>query len=376
MKNYGRLAVAEFLADSVVYRNLVPADLRLPPLGEVRPHVGLSQGVIPRKSQPEYARVIVYLLQQARALDAPGTTIERLVYIGDTPMNDGTAFANICQAGEWPGLAFIGADRDEPPHVELADRPGGTLYMANRWAELSGFRQYCRDQSFAVDEGTAVIVDLDKTALGARGRNDGVIDQARVEAVRHTVGALLGDDFDPDAFQAAYDLLNQLEFHPFTADNQDYLAYICLILGSGVYTLDSLVADVRMGHMRSFRQFVQQVDEETNILPGNLRDIHSGIYGRVLQGDPTPFKAFRRTEYQTTVGRMGRLGDQAEPAELLAEEIVITEEVRQAALSWRDQGALLFGLSDKPDEASVPTEKLAAQGFQPIHRVATHAVGE
>jgi hypothetical protein len=248
--------------------------------------------------------------------------------------------------------------------------------VANRWAELSGFRQYCRDQSFAVDERTAVIVDLDKTALGARGRNDEVIDQARVEAVRQTVGALLGDDFDPDAFQAAYDLLNQLEFHPFTADNQDYLAYICLILGSGVYTLDSVVADVRRGHMRSFQQFVEQVDEEANILPGNLRDIHTGIYGRVLQGDPTPFKAFRRTEYQTTVGRMGKLGDQAEPAELLAEEIVITEEVRQAALSWRDQGALLFGLSDKPDEASVPTDELAAQGFQAIHRVATHAVGE
>jgi hypothetical protein len=331
-------------------------------------------GTIPRKSQPEYARVIVYLLQQARALDAPGASIERLIYVGDAPMNDGTAFSNICQAGAWLGLAFIGADRDEPPRVELATRGSGTLYVANRWTALAGFRQYCRDRS-SVDERTAVIVDLDKTALGARGRNDQVIDRARVEAVRHTVDDLLGDDFDPDAFQTAYDLLNQLEFHPFTADNQDYLAYICLILDGGLYGLDALVADVRSGQMTSFRQFIEVVDGDADALPANLREIHGRIHDRVRQGDPTPFKAFRRTEYRATVERMGRFGDEAEVASLLAEEIVITEEVRRAALSWRDQGALLFGLSDKPDEASVPTEELAARGYQPIHRAETHAVG-
>jgi hypothetical protein len=36
---------------------------------------------------------------------------------------------------------------------------------------------------------------------------------------------------------------------------------------------------------------------------------------------------------------------------------------------------LLFGLSDKPDEASVPSEALASQGFRAIHRAETHAVG-
>ena len=45
------------------------------------------------------------------------------------------------------------------------------------------------------------------------------------------------------------------------------------------------------------------------------------------------------------------------------------------AHAWREQGALLFGLSDKPDEASVPEASLAAQGYQPIHRQETHAVG-
>lgn len=375
MKNYGRASVAEFLGDRIVYRNLVPSDPRLPSLAEIAAQLGLPSGLIPRKTAPEYARVIVYLLQQARSLDVPGVPIQRLVYVGDTPMNDGTAFTNIIHAGNWPGVAFIGSDRKEPARVELIERDGGTLYVANRWEALPDFQQFCRDGSFPVDEGTAVIVDLDKTAVGARGRNDHVIDQARVEAVRRTVGDLLGNDFDPEGFQAAYDLLNQLEFHPFTADNQDYLAYICLILGSGLYPLNGLVADVRAGGMTTFQQFITGVDDRAGELPVSLQQMHGDIYHRVLQGDPTPFKEFRYTEYQVTVEKMGWLPEGTAIDVLLAEEVVITQEVRETALAWLDQGALLFGLSDKPDEASIPGHDLAAQGYQPIHRVATDAVG-
>lgn len=376
MKNYGRTAVHEFLADFIVYRNLVPAEPKLPPLAEIRPEVGLPEGTVPRKSEPAYARVIVHLLRLARALEAPGTAIERLVYVGDTRLNDGTAFANVCQAGGWPGLAFIGSERDEPASVEVVDQVAGALYLANRWAALADFDHFCHDRGFPLDEGSAVILDLDKTALGARGRNDRVIDGARVEAVRRTVGDLLGDEFDPNSFQAAYDLLNGSEFHPFTTDNQDYLAYICLILGSGLYALDPLVAGVRAGRMGSFQQFITGVDGRASELPSRLRPIHDGIYERVQQGDPTPFKAFRYNEYRVTVERMGGLSDGVTLADLLAREIVITQEVREMALRWREQGALLFGLSDKPDEASIPTGDLAAQGYRPIHQTETHIVGE
>jgi hypothetical protein len=66
-------------------------------------------------------------------------------------------------------------------------------------------------------------------------------------------------------------------------------------------------------------------------------------------------------------------GDSAE--QLLADEIVITQEVREMALRWKERGALLFGLSDKPDEASLPSPALAVQGHLPIHRVQAWAVG-
>ena len=375
MKNLGRTSVSEFLGDRIVYRNLAPVDPRLPPLAQIRSLLGLPDGLVPRKSEPEYARVIAHLLREARAQDRPGIAIERLIYVGDTRLNDGNAFANICRAGGWPGLAFIGSEREDPPQVEVVEVEADMLYLANRWSALGEFDRFCRERGHPPDERAAVIVDLDKTALGARGRNDRVIDRARVDAVRRTVGDLLGAGFDAEGFQVAYDCLNQPRFHPFTSDNQDYLAYVCLILGSGLYDLDPLVDEIQAGKMAGFLQFIDELNARSSELPADLREIHAGIYANVQRGDPTPFKEFRYNEYLTTTARMGNLDDGASIPDLLAGEILITQEVRQVALDWNRQGALLFGLSDKPDEASVPGLELAARGCLPIHRVETHAVG-
>jgi hypothetical protein len=380
MKVWGRTTVSEFLQDFVVYRNLVPADPRLRGLAAIRKEISLAPDYVPRKSEPDYARVIVHLLRQARALEYPRRTIRRLLYVGDTRLNDGTAFANVCAAGQWPGLAFIAAETQTPLEVKTApagEQAGerGTLYLTNRWSALYDFAGFCEAQGFVVDEQTAVIVDLDKTALGARGRNAHVIDQARVTAVRHTVAELLGDAFNEQTFRVAYDQLNEQAFHHFTADNQDYLAYICLILGSGLYEREQVVADVQAGRLTGFRQFIAQVDQRTDEMPPALVEVHSAIYANVQAGDPTPFKSFRYNEYRTTVARMGQMPDDAPAETLLAEEIVITEEVRRQALQWQAAGALLFGLSDKPDEASIPGEALAARGYRSIHQTATHAVG-
>jgi hypothetical protein len=111
-------------------------------------------------------------------------------------------------------------------------------------------------------------------------------------------------------------------------------------------------------------------------LPPALRSLHSEIYANVQRGDPTPFKAFRRNEYRATVARFGSLAPDAPVEALLREEITITQEVRALALEWRRRGVLLLGLSDKPDEAAIPTPELAAQNFAPLHRAETHAVGE
>jgi hypothetical protein len=227
-----------------------------------------------------------------------------------------------------------------------------------------------------VDESTAVIVDLDKTSLGARGRNDQVIDRARTLAVQDTMTTLLGDDFNLEDFLDSYRTLNQPEFHPFTTDNQDYLTYICLMISSLHYKLDQIVDDVRASRLNSFHQFIEMINENRSALPSHLTEVHREIYANTQAGDPTPFKLFRRKEYLRTIGCFGNLPDEA-PVEIhMDQEILITQEVREVAQSWSEQGALLFGLSDKPDEASIPTPELAKRGFQPIHRALTHAAGE
>ena len=372
MKITGWASINEFLAECVVYRNLQPADPALPGFTELAAKAGLPTGLIPRKTEPEYARLIAALLDAVQSQRGVVRPLARLLYLGDTRLLDGSAFSNLCLAGGWPGLAFIGSENSQPVSIEIE----GALYLSNRWSALFDFSDYAARLGLPIDETTAVVVDIDKTALGARGRNGQVIDQARVQAVYDTVAAMLGGAFDPEGFQAAYNLLNQPEFHPLTADNQDYLAYICLILGSGLVSLEAVVADYHSGRLKSFAQFINGMQRRSNQLPADLEAIHGEIFANVQNGDPTPFKAFRRNEYIRTIACFGCLGENEPLEAYLNQEILVTEEVRQAALAWQQQGALLFGLSDKPDEAAIPTVELAAQGYQPIHRARTHALSE
>jgi hypothetical protein len=376
MKNFGRASIHEFLGDFVVFRGLVPCDPRLSSIAEFRKLKDSYSATIPRKNSSPYALIVSALLQEARHIEAPDAMLLRLIYIGDTQLNDGTAFKNICTAGDWPGLAFICSENEAQASMRAIPNDVGFLYLSNRWSAIFDLLEICQRHRFPIDEHTAIVIDLDKTAIGARGRNDHVIDRARVEAVRATVGDLLGERFDLSAFERAYGCLNKQEFHTFTTDNQDYLAYLCMILASGIVELEWLVGEVRAGRLKTFGQFMMDVDDRAKELPTNLRNIHQDIYALFQRGDPTPFKQFRLQEYQTTVGLMGCMQDTTSVERLLQDEIVITQEVREFALEVCRCGALLFGLSDKPDEASIPTEALASQGYQAIHRAETHVVGE
>jgi hypothetical protein len=372
-KAYGLTTLDEFMGDHVAYRNLIPADPRLPSVSDLRSSLGLQDGVLPRKSEPTYGQVVVEILRQARQIDQSGVEIERLVYIGDTQLNDGTAFRNICAAGGWPGWAYIGRDTPQSlPEVSIQ----GSLYVSNRWSALPAFLIFLADQGFALDERTAAVIDIDKTAIGARGRNDHVINEARVAGVQRTVADLLGSNYDQGAFQRAYDELNQTAYHPFTTDNQDYLAYICLMLGAGLFSLKRVVSDVQSGSLADFQDFIAQVQDRRAELDGSgLTPIHDDVWRCVQAGDPTPFKAFRYNEYLTTTARFGDLPG-ATVEQTLDQRIVLTQEVREAALTLREQGVLLFGVSDKPDEASLPNEQQAQEGMKALHHLEILAVGE
>jgi hypothetical protein len=373
MENYGLTSLYDLFGDLVILRNLAPVDKRLAPFREVWQAIGLDSPRTPRKLEPAYATTTVWFLHQAQALYQPSSPIRELLFIGDTALNDGNAYRNLARAGGWPGWAFIGSEKlgQVPSHEVEVDN----VYVANRWPALGDWLAWVLASGARCGPGTAVVIDMDKTAIGARGRNSGVIDGARIEGVRHTVAQLLGDAFDQPTFEAAYGELNEPPYHPFTADNQDYLAYICLVLGAGLTDLSSLTDEISSGEMTSFDQFIRWADGQMASAPAGLQAIHRQVYARVQAGDPTPFKAFRQSEYLSTVARFGYLAQDTPVERLLAEQICITQEVREAALWLRERGCLLLTMSDKPDEATLPSPDLAARGYQPLHRLETTAVG-
>lgn len=364
MQNYGTASIADLLGDYVAYRNLRPADTRLPGLAE------LASGPPPRKGEPAYAKVVAAILAAARTIEAPGTELRRILLIGDTRRSDVGCFSGIVAETGWVGRCFI---CDEVAGAAPLIRREEAVAYANQWQALYSFAAALEAEELPVDAATVVVIDLDKTLIGARGRNHSIIDAARLRALRATVAELLGDAFEQASFEAVYRELDQARYHGLTEDNQDYLAYLCVMSGAGALSLEELVAMPE----RNFR-FTDALTLAGAHLPdtsSGLAAFHQEIARLVAAGDPTPFKAFRRREYAETAARMGIVPDGMAVEQLLKEELVLTHEVWEVARQWQKRGALLFGLSDKPDEAAIPDSQAASEGALALHRLKTHLVG-
>jgi hypothetical protein len=237
---YHRETLADYLGDRVVYRNLRPADPSLPGLEDIWQEAGLECCRVPRKTEPGYARVVLRLLEAAQR-QRSCAPLRNVLFIGDMPLSDVAAARHL--AAHLPLRGFIGAERLNEPATLKVD---GDLTFGNRWGQLLDWLEQITHEPFALDEQTAVLVDIDKTYIGARGRNDHVIDQARLEAVRLTVEQALADAFHEEAFRAIYGQLYQPKYHFLTADNQDYLAYISLMVMGNVIPLKSFGAPCTM----------------------------------------------------------------------------------------------------------------------------------
>jgi hypothetical protein len=277
---------------------------------------------------------------------------------------------------EWRASCFIGSEKpQEQFSVEIQDKD--QIYSANRWAALGEWARWMLEQGMLLDQRTVVIVDIDKTALGAKGRNDQVINTARLEGIYRTMDAVLGENFDRVAFEKQYAELNRARYHFLTEDNQDYLAYICLVLNAELIRYNEIIAEIENGSLDNFEQFLRWVDSRMMIksLSGeSLRQVHEAVIGSVRNGDPTPFKRFRRQEFITTVERMGNMPDNSTVEELLQHEITLTNEVCELSAWLSQRGCLLLCLSDKPDEASCPDPHYSPD-LPPVHRARTHRVG-
>lgn len=377
MKSFGRARLADYCGDMVIYRSLKPLDARMPNVRVALREAGLPSSAKPRKQEADYARIALWYADAAQALAGHDEALEEIIFVGDTLFNDGRAFQAMMMESGWRGSCFIGADRmQEEPLISIDEESG--IYSANRWSAIGEWVRWLREeQDFALDQRTLVVIDIDKTALGAKGRNDKVIDQSRIEGAFRTLNALLGAKFDGDEFVTYYRELNQSRYHCLTEDNQDYIAYVCLVLSTGLVSLEEIVKEVSDASLENFDQFTRHVETRMmlNATSGEaFRQAHDAVVTSIRNGDPTPFKRFRRQEFIATVERMGNMEDDSSVEELLANEITLTEEVCELAEWLKQRGGLLLCLSDKPDEASTPHVRVSPD-LLPVHQAVTHRVG-
>ncbi len=195
---------------------------------------------------------------------------------------------------------------------------------------------------------------------------------AAYEVARDVIGEALVDEL---VFRRIYDTVNSPAFHRLTGDNQDAVAYASLLVACGLIQLDELTADVANGQIDGFRAFVRDVEKKRPQLARGVAQLQESVREQVEAGNPTPFVDFRRAEYRCTAGLMGYLPNDTSRETMLDEEIAITEEVWMAVEAWKAQGCIVFGLSDKPDEACFPLPGSTDTGRLPIHCTRTHIIG-
>jgi len=363
-----RSTLAEFLDDRVTYRSLDTVDRRLPRCTDLAASIGLADAPTPRKCQPCYGQLVAALLREAAKIEGNGA-VDRILFVGDTRGNDIRAFEQICHEGAWPGIAFIGRDDPSAPEAwQMVGTENGPVLIASRWRLLTEVDRFCDADGFPIDRRTVVLIDIDKTAIGARGRNDEAIDRARIDALHRTYIQVHGEVPEWSTCQRLYRSLNRDSLHRFTADNQDLVVYMALAVAANLLPDDILLRDDAWERFGDLAGLLAEADRGAPSASRSFRDAHRAMRDGLVGGELPLFDRVRRNEYEATVGRMSRLPEAATMDRRLADEIMITAEVREVALRWRDRGALVFGISDKPDIASLPTEAQADSGLLPLHR--------
>ncbi len=365
----GKARLEDLFGTNIIYRDLNPVNPALPRFSEAARAVGFREPFPPRKTSEVYAKIILHLLETQT--DTPP---KQVLFFGDTPGNDGSVIRNLQKIVGPHVYGFIGNEKPEkPPRLEKKH----PLFLANRWNLIAAFLQLLPEFGFDPEVPTAVLVDMDKTALGARGRNDALIDAARMDGVSRLIRQTLATPPDEDQFLFIYKTFNQPEYHFLTEDNQDYLAFICLMILGGVWNFDELLGLLVQQKISSFTDFLNRTgmhilktENET------VRHYFEEVLAGTSAGDPTPFKSFRYKEYEATVARIDATSGQ-NPRDLLQSEILLTGEIVDVLAFLRKKMSALsvFCISDKPPESTFPPPDLTARGARPLHEIHAKIVG-
>ncbi|MFV9506616.1 MAG: hypothetical protein AB4911_18860 [Oscillochloridaceae bacterium umkhey_bin13] len=340
--------IADLTGDAVLYRDLEPCDPALPRIAALRAKLGMADGPLPRKRDRAYAQLILALAHAAQAVRG-GPPLTCVAVIGDTD-NDRLLAIHLDELGALAAYGFIGEDRPVAPETMEWQ---GKVALATRWHLLDAWAATLETQGCDWSR-TALLIDIDKTLLGPRGRSDGAIDDARAEGALAVAATLAGPGLDVAAFRRTYAELCHRQWHSFTLDNQDYVVATALLAVAGALDLEQLATQVAAGPPP---RFAETLAATAPVVPPWLADLHADLRERVASGDPTPFKAFRRAELTATLARMA-------DGRLTLCDVVLELGQRLAA-----RGALCLAASDKPAESALPSPEQQAVGMRPLHRM-------
>ena len=225
------------------------------------------------------------------------------------------------------------------------------IVINNYWENL---KNIFNELNINFDKKTFIIADIDKTLIGARGRNDLSIDKARFDAIREVSKKYI-KDFNEELFFSIYKFLNRKEFHIFTEDNQDIVTLLAIAFNLNLYSFKKFIYEFENGIWKdkiSFFEKILYLNRDENEF---IEIIKECLY-KMKNNDPTPFLEFRYKEFEATIKRIDFLSDETEIEKLLSEEILITKEVYQILIDGKENGATIFGLSDKPEASTMPKE--------------------
>jgi FMN phosphatase YigB (HAD superfamily) len=350
------LTVSDLFGDLIVLRDLEPRAAALHGISVFRAELGWDPVYIPRKNEPNYARVLMRIMEEMTA-DGP----DQIVYVGDTLLNDGGAIRGLQRVGPPGGVwGFLcGATRGSHDDFVV-----GSVYYGARWSSLAPFLGRATEEGLALGERTYVLFDLDQTVYAAKGRDDEPLLRARWDAARAYLEEIVpAYKFDPSRAEALYREFDDDAYHPVTRDNLDYVILLVLAVASGLADA-SEIRNYSNSSGPSIEALADELHRRASARVGHeeivaVLDAIQAIYYNTLAGDQTPCKDFRRFECLAMARRMR--GEDLTHKHT-DERIFLNREVTDVIEFLRSTGATLMAVSDRPTEAAIVEGEGGAAG--------------
>lgn len=345
-----KISIRQLFENYIILRDLEPRHPDIPGLNVLRKQLDIPENVIPRKNEPDYAKVIEAFVEHISA-----GKVKNIFYIGDTFFNDGNVVRNIASRNNYNVLGFICNQVQED---RLGEFLLGNIIFSDDWSHLWKLLEEGLKRDFTLSPETIAIFDLDHTVYSAKGRVDKQLKKARLEAVSSLLYEVLGEErYDYQRVQYYYREFDNDAFHCFTKDNQDYVVFLTLVCCLGLTDLEEVRKELNEPG-KSIITFIETMRAKVELRKSKedleeVWKIIQEIYFNSRLGDQTPCKYFREKEYIATSKYMTIQPLVKEPNDI-QNKIVITKEIVEFIQFLTPYGIRAIALSDRPGEATEP----------------------